>query len=157
MDGSREGVCVGVDKLPGTRIVEGNLSLVYVHKDANPMGLAGQIQWCGLVSAEGILILVAQAEEPVAICGADHDLSLAVDGVAGYTQVPVCLAPHIHLPVVLAGGESLHGQETDDAVEALRTVGHRLGMFTAVNLLVVGGEDQPWVSGGRVKGHIFWV
>lgn len=102
-------------------------------------------------------MFVPQAEEPVAMRGADCDLALAVDGLAGYAQVPVGLRPHVNLPVVTARCKALLGQDADDAVKAPRRVWHWLVAVTAMNPLVVSRENQPRVSGGRVKGHIFWA
>lgn len=155
MDDTREGVRVGVDELPRSHIIEGDLTVVYVHKDANPLRLAGHIKCCGRIRAKGIVMFVAQAEKPVAMCRADRDLPLAVDGLAGYAQVPIGLRPHVNLPVVSARRKPLLGQDTDDPVKAPRRVWHWLVAVTAMNPLVVRRENEPWVSSGRVKGHIF--
>lgn len=155
MDDTREGVRVGVYELLRSHIIEGDLAVVNVHKNTNPLRLAGHIQCCGRIRAEGIVMFVAQAKEPVAMCGANRDLPLAIDGLAGYAQVPVGLRPHVNLPVVSARLKPLLGQDTDDAVKTARRVWHWLVAVTAMDPLVVSRENEPRVSGGRVKGHIF--
>lgn len=97
MDGVGEGVGEGVDQSPGINIVEGQNSLVAVHVDSDTgwPGANRQDGW-GL-RPEGVVALVTQAEEPIAVGGADSDFPLAIDWPAGHAQVPVCLLTYRHL------------------------------------------------------------
>lgn len=97
MDGVREGVGKGVDENPAVHVVEGQNSLVAVHVDADAGWLGADRQDGGGLRPEGVVALVAQAEEPVAVGGADSDLPLAIDRPAGHAQVPVCLLSYLHL------------------------------------------------------------
>lgn len=97
MNGVRKGVGEGVDEDPGVHVVEGQNSLVAVHVDSDAGWLDADRQDGGGLRAEGVVALVAQAEEPVAMGGADSDLPLAIDRLAGHAQVPVCLLSYLHL------------------------------------------------------------
>lgn len=79
MDGVAEGVCEGVDENPGIHIVEGQNSLVAVHVDSNAGWPGADRKDGGGLRPEGEVALVAQAEEPVAMGGADCDFPLAID------------------------------------------------------------------------------
>lgn len=79
MDGVAEGVCEGVDENPGVHIVEGQNSFVAVHVDSNAERPGADREDGGGLRAKGVVALVAQAEEPVAVGGADCDFPLAID------------------------------------------------------------------------------
>lgn len=97
MNGVGEGVGEGVDENPGVHVVEGQNSLVAVHIDSDAGWLGADCQDGGGLRSEGIVALVAQAEEPVAVGGADSDLPLAIDRPASHAQVPVRLLTYLHL------------------------------------------------------------
>lgn len=97
MDGVVEGVGEGVDQNPGVNIVEGQNSLVAVHVDSDAGRPAADRQDGGRLRPEGVVALVTQAEEPVAMGGADGDFPLTIDRSAGHAQVPVCLLSYQHL------------------------------------------------------------
>lgn len=97
MDGVRESVVEGVDQNPGVNIVEGQKSLVTVHVDSDAGWSGANRQDGGWLRPEGVVALVAQTEEPVAMGGADSDFPLAIDRPAGHAQVPVGLLSYQHL------------------------------------------------------------
>lgn len=97
MDGVGKSVGEGEDQSPGINIVEGQNSLVAVHVDSDAGWPAGNRQDGRGLCPEGVVALVAQAEEPIAMGGADSDFPLAIDRPAGHAQVPVCLLSYRHL------------------------------------------------------------
>lgn len=106
MDGVGEGVGEGVDQSPGINIVEGQNSLVTVHVDSNA-GWPGANRQDGRgLRPKGVVAVVAQAEEPVAMGGADSDFPFAIDRPAGHAQVPVRLLSYHHLLRAASTGNS---------------------------------------------------
>lgn len=59
-----------------------------------------------------------------------------------------------YLPVMAARAKTLAGQNTDNSVETLRVVDHRLVSVPAMNLLPIQGDDEARVGSVRVQGEV---
>lgn len=97
IDGVRKSIIECVDEESGLYVVEGHHSLIKVHVDSNPRWSDADRQAGWRLCSEGVLSLIAQAEEPVAVGGAYGDLALPVDRPAGHSQVPISLPTNVHL------------------------------------------------------------
>lgn len=53
------------------------------------------------------MLSVAKPYGPESLCGCQHVLTLPVDGLAGYSQNPVGVVLHLHIPAVASAGIAL--------------------------------------------------
>lgn len=97
MDGVGKSICECIDEHFGLHVVEGHHSLITVHIDSDPRWSEVDRQAGWGFCSEGVVGLIPQAEEPVAMGGAYGDFALSIDGPAYHSQVPVSLSSHLHL------------------------------------------------------------
>lgn len=110
----------GAELIRVVSIVEAQLTFLVVQVDADALGPSGQRQgspW----HAKGLVDLpFLQTNEPHAILRRLAQLPFAADRALDDAHTPLVPGAHDHLPVVLATGEALAGE---DAIAGVKTLG----------------------------------
>lgn len=103
-------------------VVEGHPPLFTVQEDPQPLRRAAQLKPRPRLRAGRALVPVAHSQGPVAVLGAQPDLTHPVYALGGYAHIPFGFGTHLHLPVMSARLETLRGQDVHALEEALVAV-----------------------------------
>lgn len=112
----------GVERCSLSGVIEGHLASVHVQNYSDHLRHLGHIQWLPWRCA-GLVLSIAKSNSPEPLSWCQHVLSLPVDGLTGYTQHPVGVVLHLHVPAVASRGVALSSQHLGADVKAFWVVG----------------------------------
>lgn len=104
-------------------IVEGDLPVVKVQINPDPLQGRPELQPCPRLRSSWVFVPVAQPQSPVTAFWAEFNPSVPVYSLWGHAQVPLRARAHFYLPVVSTWLEALGSQDVDTLKETLVVVG----------------------------------
>lgn len=90
----------------------------------------------------GLVLSVAKPYSPESLCWCQHVFALPVDGLAGYSQHPVSVLFHFHLPAMTSGGIALCSQHLCANVKAFGVVWQLEQLSGVLHLSEILWQDE---------------
>lgn len=90
----------------------------------------------------GLVLTVAKPYSPESLCWSQHVFALPVDGLAGYSQHPVGVLFHFHLPAMTSRGIALCSQHLGANVKAFWVVWQLEQLGGVLHLCEILWQDE---------------
>lgn len=101
----------------------------------------------------GLMLSVAKPYRPESLCWCQHVFALPVDGLAGYSQHPVGVLFHFHLPAMTSRGIALCSQHLGTNVKALWVVWQLEQLGGVLHLCEILGQDETACCRVGIHNH----
>lgn len=139
---------------PITNVIKGNGSHIHIQEDPHSMKARVNDKNSQRHGAGGEDTCASQAHSPEAKFWRQQNYPLSINRFFANAHVPFFACPHLHLPVVAAGGEPRGAQDTHCIVESLGMSPPLLLETPTSDLSQVLGNDEILVGCVNIQGHL---
>lgn len=145
-------ICESVERCSLSGVVKGHLASVHVQNHSYHFWLLSHVQWLPWCCA-GLMLSVAKPYRPESLCWCQHVLALPVDGLAGYSQHPVGVVLHLHIPAMASRGIALSSQHLCTDVKAFWVVWQLENLGTVLHNCEILWEDEAASCCVGIQNH----